>query len=87
MSGIQNETDFLETLNGQADPPNEREENAVQRLDKYWLRDTEFKDKLRLWRKDVSRENPNNKDLLMYLKSTRQEKIDQTKKEISKFGS
>ena len=84
MSGTAKEVDFLHMFNEQAPPPKEK---VGSRLNKFWLRETELKDQLRLWRKDVTKENPDNKDLLTYLKSSKQEKIDLIKKDIAKFGA
>ena len=55
--------------------------------DRFIISQTNFQDWLRIWRMAVSEENPNNKDLLVFARETKEKFTDLVENEIQKLKS
>ena len=58
--------------------------DQVVLYDRFILSQTNFQDWLRIWRMAVSEENPNNKDLLVFARETKEKFTDLVENEIKK---
>ena len=75
--------------------PNEEKRNLPEPLepdltvlyDGFKIYQNNFEEWLRVWRMDVSQENPNNKDLLMFAKENKEKFTDLVEQEILKLKS
>ena len=61
--------------------------DQVVLYDRFILSQTNFQDWLRIWRMAVSEENPNNKDLLVFARETKEKFTDLVENEIKKLKS
>ena len=61
--------------------------DQVELYDRFILSQTNFQDWLRIWRMAVSEENPNNKDLLVFARETKEKFTDLVENEIQKLKS
>ncbi len=63
------------------------EPDQVVLYDRFIVSQTNFQDWLRIWRMAVSEENPNNKDLLVFARETKEKFTDLVENEIQKLKS
>ena len=61
--------------------------NYVVLYDRFLISQNNFQDWLRIWRMDVSEENPNNKDLFVFARKTKEKFTDLVENEIQKLKS
>ena len=61
--------------------------NYVVPYDRFLISQNNFQDWLRVWRMDVSEENPNNKDLFVFARETKEKFTDLVENEIQKLKS
>ena len=61
--------------------------NYVGLYDRFLISQNNFQDWLRVWRMAVSEENPNNKDLFVFARETKEKFTDLVENEIQKLKS
>jgi len=90
MSAARFSSDVLEMFYGpptRGNLPPPIEPDLTAQFDGYKITQNDFQNQLRVWRMDVSRGNPENKDLLTFARANRQRNIDLIKQEILRIGS
>ena len=93
MAAARYSSDVLQMFYGPI--PNEEKRNLPEPLepdltvlyDGFKVYQNNFQEWLRVWRMDVSQENPNNKDLLMFARENKEKFTDLVEQEILKLKS
>ena len=93
MAAARYSSDVLQMFYGPT--PEEKNINLPQTLkpdyvvpyDRFLISQNNFQDWLRVWRMDVSEENPNNKDLFVFARETKEKFTDLVENEIQKLKS
>ena len=93
MAAARYSSDVLQMFYGPT--PEEKNINLAQTLkpdyvvpyDRFLISQNNFQDWLRVWRMDVSEENPNNKDLFVFARETKEKFTDLVENEIQKLKS
>ena len=88
MAAARYSTDVLQMFYGPIqDEENRNLPQPLQPDDRFLLSQSNFEEWLRVWRMDVSKENPNNKDLLMFARENKAKFTDLVEQETQKLKS